>query len=1210
MRRLRFLLGPSVVLLVLVTPAAQTHAGTIAGVVTSVPGDFLSGCEVAAIAVSSLPVFPNPDDLLLPTDLTVTNQDGTYTLPELDEGEHYIVFTRSTDHVNEVYVSAGHADFLIPEDANLYVHLLYDYINYYNLASPPWPCDITCDGAVVDINFELAPTSYLYISGEVGVQGTDQKLEGVSVTASIDTYFSFQSSAQTGSDGTYKIANLLPGHYRVFIPIMFGTEYVCRYWAPYPTIMQTVNVQEEWAEGVDFIYMRNAPVAGTITDATTGEPIKGVTVEVYPTESYCCAADSVTTDAAGEYRANRVTEGPYKITASHRSYATSPSISIQTHVGQITEVNFSLTPVVQEPWVEVLVSDYRPFVYKQFDETFDGFRIGSFVEVGPGDIIYVCFNDPSEGDQGQVWRLEPEGDPTEVYAGSPASYITGMATDSSGNLYFHDSSTQQLLRANPVGDIELLSDSVPFILSAACLGDTLYFTAFASSSVQTLSLSDPEQRSVHCEIGEVSQLEEIDIDSDGNLYACSNQGVFKITGQDTYTLLTDYAAEKIEYVDPWNMLIARHQSYLFTVEQDGSVAEFAELTVPDKYRVRSSALASLSDGTPLIWLGGYSGNGEPPIPCQLTAVAKDPLGPDRSMGTSTEITAAEDGVALAAWSWDGRKVAWVQTDGIYVSEVPGTPAKINSTYIPGDLRLARPCWTPDDQRVVFVDTDGDLVFAAIDSSEEGVLLDYSEPISMPSYSPPSTTNDPLLVFVSPLPYASPLTNLFGAWTQDNGEVLGAPVPLTQFVQAETRQWFFLPAWSSTTKWLLFCYVGESLSAAHVYKMRDPRDYVTDPSILPASSLDDERFVKIVGNSRMNIGATFSYDGSLILFAEDIQGIAQLGDVGSALQGNSDLFIEESDGYGARQTLSADPRNEVLPVTSPDGTRILYCRPDDQDALQLVLATIRLAQELPLDLATNRTTRDLLLKDGSGTALYIPQSTEVLTPSANTEELTVETPLHFEPDPEQLASAGTDLLVLVRDFGPQGTTFSPPAVLTLRYTDAEVKGMDETSLRVFEFDFDTGEMIREFPVIPGSRNLEENRLQVSIDHFSSVGVTALVDSDGDGMSDDWESNHGLDTNDPTGLNGRNGDRDGDALTNGEEHTYGTDPNKADTDDDGVLDGTEVAAGTDPLDPNSFPVPIVEGTSTVGCVGLVLLGALLLLAGVMLTHRRGTLARRTS
>ena len=81
-----------------------------------------------------------------------------------------------------------------------------------------------------------------------------------------------------------------------------------------------------------------------------------------------------------------------------------------------------------------------------------------------------------------------------------------------------------------------------------------------------------------------------------------------------------------------------------------------------------------------------------------------------------------------------------------------------------------------------------------------------------------------------------------------------------------------------------------------------------------------------------------------------------------------------------------------------------------------------------------------------------------------------------------------------------------------------------------------------------------------------------DSDGDGLSDKFEVDHGTDPTNPDsdddGKPDGDEDNDGDGLSNSAEGTHGTDPNDADSDDDGLSDGDEVNThNTDPNDADS-------------------------------------------
>jgi carboxypeptidase D len=78
----------------------------------------------------------------------------------------------------------------------------------------------------------------------------------------------------------------------------------------------------------------------------------------------------------------------------------------------------------------------------------------------------------------------------------------------------------------------------------------------------------------------------------------------------------------------------------------------------------------------------------------------------------------------------------------------------------------------------------------------------------------------------------------------------------------------------------------------------------------------------------------------------------------------------------------------------------------------------------------------------------------------------------------------------------------------------------------------------------------------------------LDTDRDGMPDDWERAHGLEV----GRDDSGEDEDGDLLTHLEEYGAGTLPNEPDTDGDGVWDGVETLMTFDPLDAASSPLDL--------------------------------------
>lgn len=90
----------------------------------------------------------------------------------------------------------------------------------------------------------------------------------------------------------------------------------------------------------------------------------------------------------------------------------------------------------------------------------------------------------------------------------------------------------------------------------------------------------------------------------------------------------------------------------------------------------------------------------------------------------------------------------------------------------------------------------------------------------------------------------------------------------------------------------------------------------------------------------------------------------------------------------------------------------------------------------------------------------------------------------------------------------------------------------------------------------------------------AAVVVVLDSDGDGLTDEEELRIGTDPHNP--------DTDGDGLLDGEEvHKYKTNPLDPDTDHDGLKDGEEVLKyKTDPLNPDTDGDGLLDGAEVRG------------------------------
>ncbi len=147
--------------------------------------------------------------------------------------------------------------------------------------------------------------------------------------------------------------------------------------------------------------------------------------------------------------------------------------------------------------------------------------------------------------------------------------------------------------------------------------------------------------------------------------------------------------------------------------------------------------------------------------------------------------------------------------------------------------------------------------------------------------------------------------------------------------------------------------------------------------------------------------------------------------------------------------------------------------------------------------------DQEVSDGSGTVVEVPEDTTITFPPEAPQEIQIETPISPASEPE--IPAGVEGIPVIREFGPDGTAFDPPIVITITYTDAEIGDADESMLRVFLYNevsgiydievADPGLPLPEPPPSPPyitARDIENNEISFVVDHFSTYGIATVTD----------------------------------------------------------------------------------------------------------------------
>jgi hypothetical protein len=387
--------------------------------------------------------------------------------------------------------------------------------------------------------------------------------------------------------------------------------------------------------------------------------------------------------------------------------------------------------------------------------------------------------------------------------------------------------------------------------------------------------------------------------------------------------------------------------------------------------------------------------------------------------------------------------------------------------------------------------------------------------------------------------------------------------------------------------------GISADQADVYVLRNvpaiinaPKIPGTNISTLAPTSESDPNLVpiRVAESDNFACDPYFSADDSLVLYEEDWNNVYRGSDFWGTLPlADFDIMISRADGTGPDIRL-ARPGNQVIPIPTPGGTRILYAR-DEAGHYHMYITTLLVTTEVVGDTIGEPEENEILTlapeeaSDASGTVLDVAAGTTIDFPSGAPQAITISTPI--DPATEPQLPPGVGGIPVVRDFGPTGALFDSPVTVTITYTDGEVAGLDERNLRVFRYNPATGAYDIEVTTIV-ARDLVNNTISFTIDGFSRYGLGAALDSDNDGIPDTVE---GTEDADHDGIpNYLDLDSDGDGMEDRIEYTGDPEfddvdrdgiPNFLDTDsdNDNAPDAVEWALGTDPYDPlHPTEVPI--------------------------------------
>ncbi|HEX4307794.1 MAG TPA: carboxypeptidase regulatory-like domain-containing protein [Solirubrobacterales bacterium] len=283
---------------VLPSAAGAASSGGISGTVTAaVGGAGIGGVEACAFVSGYIGVPETPEGgsggsgETLPCATTAAN--GKYTIAGLTAGAYEV-------------------EFRAPKGSGLnVVSQFYPEAISYSEAEP-----VMVNGTSTKTGINAVLRAGSTISGRVEDATSEAGLAGIEVCALSSVALS--SCAETAADGTYTIAGLASGSYKVDF-VSPGAGYVFQYYdeaASYETSTPVKVATAAAVTGIDARMRRGATIGGTVTAADTHQPLEEVWVCAVPLTGvqyeYQCAHSA----ADGSYSIDGLAAGEYQLQLS------------------------------------------------------------------------------------------------------------------------------------------------------------------------------------------------------------------------------------------------------------------------------------------------------------------------------------------------------------------------------------------------------------------------------------------------------------------------------------------------------------------------------------------------------------------------------------------------------------------------------------------------------------------------------------------------------------------------------------------------------------------------------------------------------------------------------------------------------------------------------------------------------------------------------